>query len=102
MGFRDDPAVFDEQTPPGDHPPVVKVIVPHHFELGFVTAVRLWVKDLLGLNVRMQFFLLIFQAHRQVSGPSRFPEKIEVIPHTFALIELGYRAEKAVLPFETD
>jgi hypothetical protein len=41
MGFRDDPAVFDEQTPPRDHPAVVKVIIPHHFELGFVTAARL-------------------------------------------------------------
>src|SRR6202030_3525695 len=57
---------------------------------------------LLCLNVGMELLLLVFQPHSQISDPSRTPEKVEVISHSFALIELGHRAEKPVLSLEPD
>ena len=100
MRFRDDGLVLDQQTPPRDHAPVVEVIIAHNFELRFVNAARVRVINFLSLDVRVQFFLLVFQSHRQVCKPTRLPEKVEVISNSLTLVELGHGAEKPVLPLE--
>ena len=50
----------------------------------------------------MQFFLPVLQTNRQISGSARAPEKIEVIPHSLALVQLRYRAKEPVLSLETN
>ena len=102
MRLRDDLAVLDKKTAPRDDSAIIKVIIPDNFEFGFVTPAGLGIKSFLGLNVRMQFFLFVFQPHCQISEPSRLPEKIEVISHSFALVQLGNCAKEPVLPFETN
>ncbi len=50
----------------------------------------------------MQFFLSIFEAHRQIRRPFRAPKEIEVIAKTLKLIEQGHGTEEPVLPLECD
>ena len=50
----------------------------------------------------VQFLLPVLQTNRQIRGSARAPEKIEVIPHSLALVQLRHRAKEPVLSLETD
>src|SRR5437870_8803017 len=100
--FGHNPPLFDQQTTPRRHPAIVEVIVSHHFELRFVAAARIRIGNFLGLDMRMQFLLPILQPNRQIRRTARAPEKIEVIPKPFALVEPRHRAKKPVLSFEAN
>jgi hypothetical protein len=52
--------------------------------------------------VFVQFFLAIFQTHRDIRGAFGPPKKIEVITEALPLIEPGDCAEKTVLPLKND
>src|ERR1019366_3742064 len=96
--LRYNPAVFDQQAAPGDHPPVLAVIVTDHLSGGSVTTARVRIGNFLGLYVRVQLFLSIFQAHGDVRIPFRSPKKGEIIAVTLAKIQPGNGAVEMVLP----
>ena|SRR5947209_4714137 len=50
----------------------------------------------------VQLFLFIFQSDRQIGGPPRAPEEIEIIPDPLTLVEFGHRAEQSILSLEPD
>ncbi len=67
-----------------------------------MSAVNVWIGNLLRLDEGVQFLLAIFQAHGQIGRPSGMPKEIEVIAEALALIEPGHGAEETVLPLKSD
>ena len=101
-GFGDDVAVFNEQAPPGNHPPVVEIIISNNGELRFHVAVDLWVVKLARLDKRMKVLLLVFKPNRHSGGSLGVPEKIEVITEPLALIKPRDGAEKPILTLKSN
>ena len=101
-GFGDNLVVFDEQTPPGNHPPVVEIIISNNGEFRFHVAVGLGVVKLARLDKGMKVFLLIFKPNRHSGGSPGVPEKIEVVTESLALIKSRDRAEKPILTLKSD
>jgi hypothetical protein len=100
--FGDDVAVFDEQTTPGDHPPVVQIIISNNGELRFHVAVGVRVVKLARLDKRMKVLLLVFKPNRHRGGSLGVPEKIEVITEPLALIKPRNGAEKPILTLKSN
>ena len=100
--LRHDSTVCYQQTAPGNHPAVVKVIVPDHLEFGLMSAADIPVCDLLRLDVFVQFLLAIFQTHGDIGRAFGPPKEIEVIAKTLASIQPRHGAEEPVLPLKSD
>src|SRR5215831_16489541 len=100
--LRHDSTVRDQQTAPGNHAAVVKVIVPDHLEFGLMSAAHVPVCDLLRLNMFVQFRLAILQTHCDIGGALGPPKKIEVIAKTLAPIQRRHGAVESVLPLKSD
>jgi hypothetical protein len=98
--FGHNPPIFDQQTPPRNHSPVIKVIVTDHLEFCFMGAVHVAVGNLLRLNVVVQFLLTVLEAHRHIGRPFGTPKEVEIIAGTLPLIQRRHGPEKPVLAFE--
>ena len=58
-----------------------------------MSAMHIMICNLLRLDVFVQFFLPILQAHCDIRGPFRPPKKIKIIAQSLALIESRHSAK---------
>ena len=65
-------------------------------------AAYVGIRNLLRLDVFVQFLLAIFQTHRDIGRSLGAPKEIEVIAKPLKLIEQGHGAEKPVSPLKCD
>src|SRR5580765_743036 len=65
-----------------------------------MSAADVSIRNLLRLNVLMQFLLAIFEADGHIGGPLDAPKEIEVIAETLALIDSSHGAKEPVLPLK--
>ncbi len=65
-------------------------------------AMYVSVRDLLSLDVLVQFLLPVLQAHCDIGRAFAPPKEIEVITKTLALIKRGDGAVESVLSLKSD
>src|SRR6184192_1428290 len=67
-----------------------------------MSATHISIRDLLCLNVLVQFLLTIFQTHCDIGRALGPPEEIKVIARTLALVERRYRSEEPILALKSN
>src|ERR1043166_2178313 len=96
MGFGYDYAVFDQYAPPRNYSSVIGKIVPDYFELRLVSAMRVGIGNLLGLNVSVRSLLTILQPHIDIGRPPGAPPEIEIIAVALTSIQRSHGAKQSV------